>query len=219
MTIEAKISSESRKLSDFYYPYYMEARYPGAMKNFTEINHIFWKNKVYYAYRKWFEKAASMFCVREKYDAELLIQGFLLDKFKYPQQLCNEYVWETYLKYLPGLHKKKPIEVEVVEGIVAAVIELKKYGSVKKWMEMPGVKEQIKNRAIRFDPTILAFSDCFFEFICKACPKEYNLFKMRDRVLNLKIADKIIEKIKNFLQEDYYLWKEETLEELGNIIF
>ena len=111
MNIEEKIQSESRKLSDFYYPYYMEKRYPGAMENFSPVNTKYWQNKVFFAYKKWFERAARMFCVRKEYDAEKLIQAFLLDGFKYPQQLGVEKVWEIYLKYLPGLHNKKDEEL------------------------------------------------------------------------------------------------------------
>ena len=97
MNIEEKIQFESRKLSDFYYPYYMEKRYPGAMENFSPVNTKYWQNKVFFAYKKWFERAARMFCVRKEYDAEKLIQAFLLDGFKYPQQLGVEKVWEIYL--------------------------------------------------------------------------------------------------------------------------
>ena len=79
MNIEERIKSESRKLSDFYYPYYMEQRYPGAMKDFTQTNTNYWKAKVFFAYRKYFEKAAKMFCIRENYDAERFIKSSLMN--------------------------------------------------------------------------------------------------------------------------------------------
>ena len=202
MNIEEKIQSESRKLSDFYYPYYMERRYPGAMENFSPVNTKYWQNKVFFAYKKWFERAARMFCVRKEYDAEKLIQAFLLDGFKYPQQLGVEKVWEIYLKYLPGLHNKKDEELEVVENIVSAALEIKKRGTVKDWMNIKINQRLIIENQIKFNPTLLAFSNSFVEFCEKENISIYNIDKMKQRVLNLN-SEKILNKIKSFLKEDY----------------
>ena len=226
MNIEEKIQFESRKLSDFYYPYYMEKRYPGAMENFSPVNTKYWQNKVFFAYKKWFERAARMFCVRKEYeafahltrdmqktiidkkikfynvDAEKLIQAFLLDGFKYPQQLGVEKVWEVYLKYLPGLHNKKDEELEVVENIVGAALEIKKRGTVKDWMNIKINQRSIIENQIKFNPTLLAFSNSFVEFCEKENISIYNIDKMKQRVLNLN-SEKILNKIKSFLKEDY----------------
>ena len=203
MNIEEKIESESRKLSDFYYPYYMEKRYPGAMENFTPVNTKWWQNKVFFAYKKWFEKAARLFCVRQEYDAEKLIQAFMLDGFKYPQQLGNENFWKTYIKYLPGLHTKKSEEEEVVENIVNAVLELKKYGTVEKWLSIKMNQILTKNKAIKFDPTILAFSKTFIDFCDKECSETYDYESMKEKLYKQKSSDKILAKIKIFLNDDY----------------
>lgn len=203
MNIEEKIKSESRKLSDFYYPYYMEERYPGAMDNFSPTNTKFWQNKVFFAYKKWFERAARMFCVRGEYDAEKLIQAFMLDGFKYPQQLGVEKVWETYLKYLPGLHNKKDVEVEVVEDIVNAVLEIRKRETVEKWLKIKINQRLIIENKIKFNPTILAFSSSFVEFCNNNCEGVYDFSKLRKRVYDLKSSEKILEKIKSFLKEDF----------------
>lgn len=221
MNIEEKIQSESRKLSDFYYPYYMEERYPGAMDNFTPINTKFWQNKVYYAYKKWFERAARLFCVRQEYDAEKVIQAFMLDGFKYPQQLGVENFWDTYLKYLPGLHTKKSEETEVVENIVNAVLELRKYETVKKWLDLKINQKLIVENEIKFEPTLLAFSDAFIDFCNKKCEGIYNFEKMRNKVFKQKSSDKIVAKIRNFLQDDYYTYNEELTKQLKDegIIF
>ena len=117
-----------------------------------------------FAYKKWFERAARMFCVRKEYDAEKLIQAFLLDGFKYPQQLGVEKVWEIYLKYLPGLHNKKDEELEVAENIVGAALEIKKRGTVKDWINIKINQRLIIENQIKFKPTLLAFSNSFVEF-------------------------------------------------------
>ena len=204
MNIEEKIQSESRKLSDFYYPHYMEERYPGAMAEFSPVNTKYWQNKVFYAYKKWFERAARMFCVRKEYNAEKLIQAFLLDGFKYPQQLGVEKVWETYLKYLPGLSTKKSVEVEVVEDIVNASLEIKRKTSVQKWLSLKINQIATINQAIKFNPTLLAFSKSFIDFCNNNCEDKYNFEKMRKRVYDLNCCDKVLNKIKNLLGEDYY---------------
>lgn len=61
MNIEEKIESESRKLSDFYYPYYMEKRYPGAMENFTPVNTKWWQNKVFLPIKNGLKKPPDSF--------------------------------------------------------------------------------------------------------------------------------------------------------------
>ena len=94
MNIEDKIISESYKLSEAYFPHYYK-KYP---RN---------KYQVYNTYKKYFIKAAQMFCIRDNYDAYKLIEAFVMDGFKYPQQLCNEQVWKTYISYLPGIQNKK----------------------------------------------------------------------------------------------------------------
>lgn len=205
MNIEEKIQSESRKLSDFYYPYYMEKRYPGAMDNFSATNTHYWQNKIFFAYKKWFERAAKMFCVRQEYDAEKLIQAFMLDGFKYPQQLGIEKMWDTYIKYLPGLHNKKDEEKEIVENIVNSVIEIKRRGNVEKWLEIKINQKLIKENKLNIDPILLAFSKTFINFCNKECNNIYDFEILRDKVLNQKHANKILEKIKSFLKEDYYL--------------
>lgn len=205
MNIEEKIQSESRKLSDFYYPYYMEKNYPGAMDNFSATNTYYWQNKIFFAYKKWFERAAKMFCVRQEYDAEKLIQAFMLDGFKYPQQLGIEKMWDTYIKYLPGLHNKKDKEKEIVENIVNSVIEIKRRGNVEKWLEIKINQKLIKENKLNIEPILLAFSKTFINFCNKECNNVYDFEILRDKVLNQKHANKILEKIKSFLKEDYYL--------------
>lgn len=204
MNIEEKIKIESRKLSDFYYPYYMEERYPGAMDNFTDINTRYWQNKVFFAYKKYFEKAAGMFCVRNEYDAKKFIQSAMLDKFKYPQQLCVENVWKTYLQYLPGLKSKKSEEDEIAENVVNGLLEIKKYGSVKDWLKLSVNKRMVIEGKPKIEPTVLAFSNEFINFCKNNCEDNYNFEKMRRKVFNHKSSEKIISKIKKIFKDDYY---------------
>lgn len=214
MNIEERIKSESRKLSDFYYPYYMEERYPGATKNFTPVNIKFWQNKVFFAYKKYFEKAAQMFCIRENFDAEKFIKSFMLDGFKYPQQMCNEYVWQTYIKYVPAIHNEKSDEKKVVEEIVEAALELKRNNSIKEWMNKKSNQIAISQNKIKFSPLLLAFSSSFIDFcLLNKCDYYYDFPLMRKRVLDLNISEKILIKIKEVLKEDYYK-QEEDLDEL-----
>ena len=214
MNIEERIASESRKLSDFYYPYYMEKRYPGAMNDFSDVNTKYWQNKIFFSYKKWFERAARMFCIREQYNAEKLIQAFLLDGFKYPQQLGVEQVWNTYIKYLPGLHTKKDKEKEIVENLVGAILEVKRRGKVKDWLNLKINQNMVLAKEIKFDPTILAFSYSFIEF-CDKNKLDYNLEEMRKNIFDLNSSKKIIDKIKSFLEDDYYLYDEELSEQLA----
>ena len=217
MNIEERIKSESRKLSDFYYPYYMEQRYPGAMKDLTQTNTNYWKAKVFFAYRKYFEKAAKMFCIRENYDAERFIKSSLMDGFKYPQQLCNEYIWKTYLNYMPAIHNSKDDEIEVVEEIVAAALEIKKNKSVKEWLNKKINQISVLSNRIKFSPLLLAFSSNFMDFCINNNCNYYDFPKMRERVLNLNISEKILNKIREVLNEDYYRYNEDN-EELSKLL-
>jgi len=204
MNIEEKIKIESRKLSDFYYPYYMEKRYPGAMDNFTDTNTKFWKNKVFFAYKKWFERAAKMFCVRENYNAEKLIQAFMLDGFKYPQQLGVEQVWKTYINYLPGLRTKKEEEKEIVESLVSSILEIKKTGTVEDWLNIKINQLSVINKSIKFNPIIFSFSVSFIDFCYNNCDGLYDFENMRKVIFKHSNKEKIIEKIKTFLKDDFY---------------
>ena len=47
------------------------------------------------------------------------------------------------------------------------VLELKKYGTVEKWLNIKMNQILTKNKAIKFDPTILAFSKTFIDFCDK----------------------------------------------------
>ena len=187
------------------------------MKDFTQTNTNYWKAKVFFAYRKYFEKAAKMFCIRENYDAERFIKSSLMDGFKYPQQLCNEYIWKTYLNYMPAIHNSKDDEIEVVEEIVAAALEIKKNKSVKEWLNKKINQISVLSNRIKFSPLLLAFSSNFMDFCINNNCNYYDFPKMRERVLNLNISEKILNKIREVLNEDYYRYNEDN-EELSKLL-
>ena len=123
MNIEDLIQIEANKLFNAYLPYYI--------KHFNYRRNKFSLEPQ----RKYFIKASQMFCVREGFDAEKLIASFMIDSFKWPAQLPQENVWKTYINYIPGIQSKKTKDEEVVEQIVNAAIELRRYGTVKKWLD------------------------------------------------------------------------------------
>lgn len=198
MNIEDRIQSESLMLSDYYYPYY----YKKYKRN---------KSQVYNKYKTYFIKAASMFCIREQYDAEKLINSFMIDGFKYPQQLCNENVWNTYVNYLPGLHNKKQKDVEVVENIVNAGIILKREKTVENWLNKKINQLALQNNSVNFDLTLFSFSHIFTSY-CKTAHLNIDINKLRNNVLLLdnRIKTKVIDKIKDLLRDDYYKTREDN---------
>lgn len=205
MNIEDKINIESHKLSEAYYPFYIE-KYP---RN---------KFQVYNKYKQFFIKAAQLFCIRDNYDANKLITAFMMDGFKFPQQLPNEKVWETYLNYLPAIKEKKSKDIEIAENIINAAIVLKRYGSIEEYFKLTINKISLFKNSLQFNPLLLCFSEWFEDFYNKNYKSfEYDLDieKYRKEVYNLENnSDKIINKIKEILKDDYYLFKEETMKEL-----
>lgn len=197
MNIEDQIQSESLRLSDFYYPYYY--------KKYKRT-----KNQVYNKYKDFFVKAASMFCIRDEYDAEKLINSFMLDGFKYPQQLCNESVWNTYINYMPGLYNKKERNKEVVENIVNAAIILKRNETVENWLNKKINQIALQQNSLGFDLTLFSFSYYFTNY-CKLLKLNIDINKLRNNVflLDEPVKTKVLNKIKTLLKDDYYKTKEE----------
>ena len=90
MEIEQKIAIEAKKLSEYYANYYVK-KYPRQKQ--TIIN----------KFLPIFNKAATMFCIREGYDAKKLIDVFMMNGFKYPNQILNEYFWKEYEKVIAAI--------------------------------------------------------------------------------------------------------------------
>ena len=201
MNIEEKISFEANKMLDKYYGYYFK-RYP---RKFIQV-----KSK----FMPYFAKAASMFCIRDGYDAEKLIDAFMMDGFKFPTQLPNEQVWKTYKEYLPALHDKKDEEIEIVENIVNAAVAIKRAGGVEKWLASPLNQKMVVEEKMPFSALLLAFSSAFINFCNKECGDNFDFECMRKYVLSQKSSNKILKKIKEVLGIDYYLFDEE-LEKIG----
>lgn len=201
MNIEDKIEIEANKLLDKYYPFY----YKRYHRNKYQIKAKF---------MPYFISAAKLFCVREGYDAEKLIESFMLDGFKFPTQLPNELVWKTYINYAPAIQNKKSEEIEIVENIVNAAIEIKRAGSVKEWLNKKINQKMVIEDKLKFNPLLLAFSTTFLDFCKKECYDTYNPEYMRRLVLSQKSSEKILAKIKDVLKSDYYLFDEELQKEL-----
>ena len=142
-----------------------------------------------------------MFCVREGFDAEKLIASFMIDSFKWPAQLPQENVWKTYINYVPGIQSKKTKDEEVVEQIVNAAIELRRYGTVKEWLDKKINQRMVETNKMKFSPILFAFSNSFNDF-CRG--EYYNLSKLRNEVFSCENKTKIISKIKSILGEDYF---------------
>jgi len=203
MDIEKLIYSESKKLSDFYCSYYIKEKYKNWEELYEEdINKI--KNKIFFHYKKYWLQAAKMFSIREDYNAEKLIDAALMGGFKYPPQIPIEYTWKLYKQYLPALKEKKSEEVETIEEIVNSILEIKRTGTVKDWLNSKINQTKIINNFISVSPIVLSFSKAFIDFCDENCPDVYNFTYFRNKVFKLKSKDKVLEKIKNFLGEEDY---------------
>ena len=64
---------------------------------------------------------------------------------------------------------------------------------------------------------MLAFSSNFMDFCINNNCNYYDFPKMRERVLNLNISEKILNKIREVLNEDYYRYNEDN-EELSKLL-
>lgn len=197
MNIEEKNHIEANKLIDKYYPYYYK-KYP--------------RNKFQVAkkYYNSFYKAAQMFSVREGYDAEKLIQSFMIDGFKFPQQLPNESVWKTFINYKAGLAEKKSKEVEITENIVNAALILKKVGTVQDWLDKRSNQLALQTNNVSFDLTLFSFSFSF-EFYCLDNVINIDIKKLRSNILtieNTSIRIKLLKKIKEILGNDFINYSE-----------
>ena len=185
MHIEDIINIEANKMLDRYYPHYIK-KYP---RN---------KYQVKAKYFKYFENAAKLFCVRDNYNAEKLVDAFVADGFMWPAQLPNEFTWNKYLNYLPGLKDKKSEETEIVEKIVESSILIKRAGSVSNWLNDYN-KLTIKNNQMKIDPTLFSFSKTFCDFADDYIDTE----EYRKKVFRLNCKNKLLEKIKALLGDDY----------------
>lgn len=197
MNIEEKNHIEANKLIDKYYPYYYK-KYP---RNKFQVA------KKYYSS---FYKAAQMFSVREGYDAEKLIQSFMIDGFKFPQQLPNENVWKTYINYKAGLSEKKSKEIEITENIVNAALILKKVGTVQNWLDKRSNQLALQTNNVSFDLTLFSFSFSF-EFYCLDNVINIDIKKLRSNILTIEdisIKIKLLKKIKEILGNDFINYSE-----------
>ena len=195
MNIEERIVSEGIKLSEAYYPYYFKK----YKRN---------KYQVYNKYKQYFEKIAQMFCIRENYNAKHFIEANQMDGFKFPQQMCNELSWKAYVDYSPCLYEEKSKEVVIIENLMSANIELKRNGNVKKWLSKKVNQIALEQNQAKIDLTLFSFSKEFNKY-CKLNNLNYNLDNLRNNVLlldNIDNKNKIINKIKSILQEDYYTY-------------
>jgi len=208
MNIEEKIQIEANKLLSAYYPFYFK-RYPRRLSQLKE------------KFFSYFIKIASMFCIRNDYDSDKFIEASLMDGFKFPQQLCNEQAWKTYLNYLPCLHDKKDEEVLVVEGIVNAAITIKRVGGFSNWLKSPINQQMVIEENMPFEDLLPSFSKSFIDFCNEECGDNYDFETTRKYVLSFKNSDKILNKIKEVLGNDYYLFDEELEDNLekANFIF
>ncbi len=204
MNIEERIVNESLNLSNAYFPYYFE-RYPRS------------RTQVYNKYKQYFIKAASMFCVRDYYNPKKLIKSFMMDGFKYPQQLPIEKVWKTYLEYLPNIPDEKPEDIQIAEKIVNACIELRRYNGVSDFLSKKINQLSLFKNKLKFDIMILTFSKTFEDFYnehYKEFEYEIDFDMQRHRIFKLENGYKIINKIKDFFKSDYFDYS--LQEELNN---
>ena len=193
MNIEEKIYKESLKLFNRYYKYYYK-RYPRT------------KQYVYNKYRAAFEKAAQMFCIRDNYNADLLIDSFMLDGFKFPYQLPNEKVWSTFINYLPGLHKEKSEDIQIAEEILSAFIVIKRFNTVKNFLDNKSNQLALFKNKQNYSILLLTFSKSFWEFYdnnYKSFEYDIDVEKIRNKIFALDNSEKILSYIKHFLGDDY----------------
>lgn len=192
MNIEEKNHIEANKLIDYYYPYYYK-KYPRT------------KKMVATKYANHFYKAAEMFSIRDNYDAEKLIQSFMLDGFKFPMALPFESTWKRYVNYYVGLKDKEPPEVELVKKIVNAAKVLKDYETVQNWLDKKSNQLALQTNNVNFDLTLFSFSFSFEFYVLENAIDSINIHSLRNNVLllpNYTIKIKLFNKISNLLGSD-----------------
>lgn len=198
-TFEQTLNETALNLFNAYYPFYFK-KYPRSK--------AYLRGKLY----PYFIKVSKLFCIREKFDAKKFIKIQMMDGFKFPQQMANEKAWSDYIEKLPLLEEKDP-EIDIVEKIVSAAIELKRYGTVDKWLTLIVNQRMVEEGKMKFVPYLFAFSFAFIEYFYNNCIFSYDLISLREEVFSLKNSSKIVEKIKQILKDDYYTFHEEIKEQ------
>lgn len=193
-TIEQIIDREALKMFDAYYPLYVK-KYPRT------------RSQVYKKFYSYFRKTASLFCIRESFDSEKFIKSQMIEDFKFPTQFPNEMAWAKYQEYLPTFKEKSP-EIEIVEKIVNASLELKHYEGMEDWLKFTQNQEMVIEDRMKVSPLLFSFSTTFCDFCKENCPEVYDLQGMRRLVLSQKCGKKLLEKIKEILKNDYVMFYE-----------
>lgn len=191
MLLEEKLEIESRKLEEFYFRHYV--------KKYPRSKYVFIKK-----FHHYFTKAASMFMIRDGYDAYKLVESFFMDGFKFPSQFPVEYTWERYENYYSGLKtiNEDSRVVSLVKEIISGANQIKKLGSVEKVIEEN--KNYIFKNLQTFQLRIFFFSKTFEKFYNEnidSFEKKYDFPVMRYEVLTYP---KIDGKIRNVLKDDYF---------------
>ena len=199
MQLEELIENKALAMFNTYYPFYFK-KYPRTRK------------QVYDKFFPHFLQTSRLFCIRETFDPIKFIKAQLMDEFKFPTQFHNENAWSIYQEKLPLLIERNP-EVEMVENVVNAIIELKKYSTVEKWLSYTVNQKMVENYSMRISPLLFSFSTSFIEY-CKNNLLDYDLEALRGEVKKFPASKKLIPKIKLFLKNDYYLFYEEFKKEM-----
>jgi len=202
-TFEQVINKATLDLFNAYYPFYFK-KYPRT------------KKQVYSKFYNSFYKTASLFCIRDGFDPEKFVKSQMMEEFKFPQQFCNEKAWDDYIDKLPVLGEIDP-ELEIVEKIVSAGLELKRYETVEKWLSIIVNQRMLEEGKMRFTPYLFAFSSTFIKYCHDNNIIVYDLPSLRDKVNALKSSKKIIAKIKEVLKDDYFTFYEDAEKELERL--
>jgi len=199
MRLEELIENKALAMFNAYYPIYY--------KKYHRT-----KKQVYDKFFSHFIKTSSLFCIRESFDPVKFIKAQTMDEFKFPMQFHNESAWSLYQEKLPLFVEKDP-EVEMVENVVNAIIELKKYSTVEKWLSYTVNQKMVEDYSMRISPLLFAFSFSFIEY-CDNNLLDYDLKALRNEVLKFPSSRKLIPKIQSFLKDDYYLFYEDFKKEM-----
>lgn len=199
MRLEELIENKALTMFNAYYPIYCK-KYPRTRK------------QVYDKFFSHFIQTSSLFCIRESFDPIKFIRAQTMDEFKFPMQFHNENAWLLYQEKLPLLIEKDP-EVEMVENVVNAIIELKKYSTVEKWLSYTVNQKMVEDYSMRISPLLFSFSSYFIEY-CDNNLLSYDLESLRNEVKKFPSSKKLIPKIQSFLKDDYYLFYEDFKKEM-----
>lgn len=164
-------------------------------------------SNLYWAFRnknlKYFIEVSENFSARKEFTSgEDFINSILNENFVYPPQLVNENNWKIFLRNKNEFSKKEQKEIIVVANNVKKFFVFLNGRSIENLLNNVIMCNQIISDYDNdnLDLTVLCFSKKFKEF----SEKEGMIIDFKQEQCKIKEYKKIIEKIKEKLNDDFF---------------